>query len=155
MVGKLCAQINSSEILHGIKPFRPNSVSALGNLKMVKDMNLAKEFQGFARDLPWTPSHRSVDNGSKIAIMDLNDVFEMNRVRAGFIYVDIDQTYPEHNHPPDEIYFLISGTAKWRWGGNHNYQTITAGNLIYNHPYNWHGVCAGHTPVLALYLQTA
>lgn len=131
----------------------PSSLPSLRNLSLAKDMKLAKDFQKFANELPWRPSPRTVDKGKDMVVVAFNEMFEMENVAVGLIYVDVDRTYPEHNHPPAEIYFLISGTAKWRYGGNHDYQNITAGNMIYNHPFNWHGVKAGPTPVLALYLQ--
>ncbi len=60
--------------------------------------------------------------------------------------------YPEHNHPPPELYLTLSGTAEWRYGGCESYRTVSAGNLLYNNPHDLHGVRAGDTPLLALYL---
>jgi hypothetical protein len=138
-----------------IRDWVSHPLPCLDNLALVRDMKLAKDFQQFAINLPWSHSPRTIDQGREMAVLDFNTMFELGDCIAGLIYVDTGKAYPEHNHPPAELYFLISGTADWRWGGNHNYQTISAGNLVYNHPYNWHGVKAGATPVLALYLQTA
>lgn len=135
------------------REFKPNPLPCLENLDLVRDMKLAKDFQQFAVHLPWSHSPRTIDRGHEMAVLDFNSMFDMGNCIAGLIYVDLEKTYPEHNHPPSELYFLISGAANWRWGGNDNYQSITAGNLIYNHPYNWHGVRAEANPVLALYLQ--
>ena len=137
------------------KPFDARPIGALRNLHHVKDMKLAKDFREFARELPWRDSPRTVDRGETLGIFDLNDVFEMGDIVAGLMYVDSGAAYPEHNHFPREMYFLISGTAHWRYGGHHDYRSITAGNVIYNHPWNFHGVIAGHTPSLSMYLQTA
>ena len=136
------------------RDLKPNPLPCLDNLALVRDMKLARDFQQFAIHLPWRHSPRTIDQGCEMAVLDFNSMFDLGDCIAGLIYVDLEKAYPEHNHPPAELYFLISGTADWRWGGNHNYQTITAGNLIFNHPYNWHGVKTGVTPVLALYLQT-
>lgn len=135
------------------KDFKPNPLPCLGNLKLVKDMKLAKDFQQFAHYLPWSFSPRTTDQGADVALVDFSKMLEMDNIIAGLMYVDIGKAYPEHNHPPEELYFLISGTAKWRWGGHHQFSRITAGNLIYNQPYDWHGVIADTTPVLALYIQ--
>ncbi|WP_423908613.1 dimethylsulfonioproprionate lyase family protein [Candidatus Spongiihabitans sp.] len=153
MVKVFSAQVKKNKTPNKVKDFKPNPLPCLGNLKLVKDMKLAKDFQQFAHYLPWGFSPRTLDQGKHVAIMDFRKMFEMGKVTAGLMYVDVYSAYPEHNHPPDEIYFLISGTAKWRWGGHRHFRSITAGNLIYNYPYNWHGVKAGPTPVLALYLQ--
>ncbi len=136
-----------------VKNFSPNPLSCLRHLKWVKDMKLAKDFQQIAPYLPWGYSPRTIDQGKHLAIMDFSKMFEMGAVVAGLMYVDVEQSYPLHNHPSHEMYFIISGTARWRWGGHLHFRHITAGNLLYNHPYNWHGVAAGSTPVLALYIQ--
>ncbi|WP_424947603.1 dimethylsulfonioproprionate lyase family protein [Candidatus Spongiihabitans sp.] len=148
----------SNQLKHHAKPeevkgFKPNPLPCLRHLNSVKDMKLAQAFQQFAHYLPWGFSPRTDDRGEHVAIMDFSKMFEMGKVVAGLMYVDAGCAYPEHNHPPAEIYFLISGTAKWRWGGHKDYRRLTAGNLLYNHPYDWHGVEAGPTPVLALYVQ--
>ncbi len=134
------------------RDFRPSPLPALAHLQEVKDMKLAREFREFAHFLPWKYSPRTIDQGQEVAIMELGSMFELEEVAAGLMYVDSHQVYPEHNHPPDEMYFLISGTARWRYGGHHDYRSVTAGNILYNHPWNWHGVKAGATPVLALFL---
>lgn len=133
--------------------FKPNPLPVLYNKNWVKDMKLARDFREFAEYLPWQYSPRSADYGEEMAIMDFNDLFELDNLVTGLMYVDSEKAYPEHNHLPDEMYFLISGTGLWRFGGNENYQSVTAGNVIYNHPWNWHGVRAGQAPLLALYLQ--
>lgn len=138
-----------------VKTFSPNPLPCLDNLQWVKDMKLAKDFQKFARYLPWGYSPRTLDRGKEVAIMDFSRLFAMDTVGVGLMYVDVEKSYPLHNHPPHEMYFIISGSAQWRWGGHDAFRNMTAGNLLYNHPYNWHGVVAGSTPVLALYIQVA
>ena len=136
------------------KPFSPNPLPYLRNLHWVKDMKLARDFREFAPYLPWKLSPRMKDRGEKGGIVDFGAMFELGDIINGLMYVDAEQIYQEHNHQRHEMYFLISGTGEWRWGGHHDYQTITAGNVIYNHPWNWHGVKAGAAPVLAMFLLT-
>ncbi|NKB76482.1 MAG: hypothetical protein GKR96_05400 [Gammaproteobacteria bacterium] len=135
------------------KPFDANPLPALANLSLVKDMALAKRFQMFAPGLPWDYSPRTSDEGTELAVCDFGKVLDMDGLDVGVIYVDCHREYPLHNHPPHELYFLVSGTAKWRYGQHLDYESLTAGNLIHNEPNDWHGVIAGHTPVLALYAQ--
>lgn len=153
IVKTFSAQLKSNQKQNKTKDFKPNPLPCLSNLELIKDMKLAKDFQQFANYLPWGFSPRTRDEGKHVAIIDFSKMFEMGRVVAGLMYVDVDNAYPEHNHRPPEIYFLISGTAKWRWGGHRHFRSMSAGNLIYNEPYNWHGVKAGQAPVLALYIQ--
>ncbi len=144
-----------------IKIFEANPLPALAHLSLVKDMALAKRFQTFAKGLPWDYSPRTSDKGTELAVCDFGRVLDMDAVvdglmdslDVGVIYVDCHREYPLHSHPPHELYFLISGTAQWRYGKHEEYQTLTAGNLIHNEPNDRHGVIAGHTPALALYAQ--
>ncbi len=136
------------------RSFTPRLLPALCNLEWVSDMKLAQDFREFAHYLPWVYSPRTLDRGEEVAIVDFGSMFDMTEVLSGLMYVDAEKTYPEHNHPPRELYFLISGTGDWRFGGNDDYRAVSAGNMLFNFPWNWHGVKAGHTPLLALYLQT-
>lgn len=135
-----------------VRDFDPQPIPVLASRALVKDMKLARDFQEFAMCLPWSYSPRTLDKGTEMGIIDFRTMFDLGNVVSGLMYVDSHKSYPEHNHLPGEMYFLISGTALWRHGGSPLYETLTAGNVVYNHPWNWHGVRAGHTPVLALYL---
>lgn len=134
--------------------FAPRPVAALRSLPLIGDMKLARDFSRFARLLPWDYSPRTSDCGEQLAILDFRKILVLPDVIAGLMYVDAGCAYPEHSHPPAELYFILSGTASWRYGGHDGYRTLTAGNLLYNHPGDRHGVRADITPVLAMYLQT-
>ncbi len=60
--------------------------------------------------------------------------------------------YPEHSHPPQEIYLPIAGGGQWRYGGAERYQLLADDALVYNHPGDRHGALAGDEPLLALYI---
>ena len=148
MLARLSGQIGKKQS----RSFSANPLPVLRNLQWVKDMKLAKDFRRFAPYLPWRVSPRTDDQGHQVAIMDFDPIFDMGDIVLGLMYVDARQNYPEHNHAGQEMYFLISGTAEWRYGGHDDYQRLSAGNVIYNYPWDWHGVKAGDTPLLALYL---
>jgi quercetin dioxygenase-like cupin family protein len=46
-------------------------------------------------------------------------------------------TYPAHNHPAPEFYFVISGEAEWYVDDER--QTVKPGTIIYHRPYAVHG----------------
>ena len=148
MLARLSGQLGKKQS----RSFSANPLPVLRNLQWVKDMKLAKDFRRFAPWLPWRVSPRTVDQGHQVAILYFDRIFDMGDIVSGLMYVDVNQHYPEHNHAGQEMYFLISGTADWRYGGHDGYRRLSAGNVIYNYPWDWHGVKAGDTPLLALFL---
>lgn len=58
-------------------------------------------------------------------------------------------TYPEHHHPPAEIYIALSPGA-WRHGGS-DWFTPGIGGLIYNVADTPHAMRAGPEPLLAIW----
>ncbi len=148
MVTRFSRQIGKKQT----RSFSANPLPVLRNLEWVRDMKLAKDFRRLAPCLPWNVSPRTVDQGHQVAILYFDRIFDMGDIVSGLMYVDARQNYPEHNHAGQEMYFLISGTADWRYGGHDGYRKLPAGNVIYNCPWDWHGVKAGDTPLLALFL---
>ena len=90
--------------------------------------------------------------GDKAALCDLNAVFQFKGITVGLLYLNKNVEYPQHDHAPQELYLVLSGTAAWRYGGNEDYKTVPPGNLIYNQPFDLHGVRNGGTPLVALYV---
>ena len=90
--------------------------------------------------------------GNRIALWVFNNLFDLKHHTVGLLYLDPHLAYPEHSHPPPELYLTLSGTASWRYGGCDSYRVVSAGNLLYNNPFDLHGVRAEDTPLLALYL---
>jgi quercetin dioxygenase-like cupin family protein len=61
-------------------------------------------------------------------------------------------TYPAHNHPAREIYFVIEGEADWFVDDEK--QHVTPGSIIMHRPYAVHGwTAAGEKPLKAMWVQ--
>jgi len=71
---------------------------------------------------------------------------------AGLLLMTPNQTYPEHQHNPQELYFVLSGKALWFYGGKQGYRYQKPGDIIYNNPNDLHGIKTEKEPLLALYL---
>ncbi len=69
-------------------------------------------------------------NLPKPAIDDSHIYFGPLEQKSGYVY-------PAHNHPAQEIYYVISGEAQWYVDDEE--QTVKAGSLIYHRPYAAHG----------------
>lgn len=58
--------------------------------------------------------------------------------------------YPDHSHPPEEVYLALSDGA-W-WSAEMDWTEPGAGGLIYNRPGVLHAMRSGRTPFLALWI---
>lgn len=56
---------------------------------------------------------------------------------CGTYYLKPGVTYPAHNHPANEMYYVVDGEADW-WADDEN-QKVRAGNIMYHRPYTVHG----------------
>ena len=148
------AVIRFSEDISTAIPKSPPAETILpsSELRKARDTRLAQQLIQLCDDLPWTESPRTPGMGNTIALCVFNNLFDLKHHTVGLLYLDPQLAYPEHNHPPPELYLTLSGTAEWRYGGYESYRTVSAGNLLYNNPHDLHGVRAGDTPLLALYL---
>lgn len=115
--------------------------------------SLGRRLADVADTLPWVPTMRATDEGSDYALCVLSDVYDLGDVTAGFMYIDVDQQYPEHNHAPQELYLTVSGDGLWRYGGSEDAEVVPAGSVFYNHPrdIHWARTPPGE-PLLALYV---
>ena len=121
-------------------------------LGRARDTRLACQLIDLSDHLPWAESFRTPNMANRIAACSFNDLFDLKHHTAGLLYLDPGLVYPEHQHPPPELYFTLSGTAAWRYGGSQEYRVISAGNLLHNDSLGLHGVRSGDTPLLAFFL---
>ena len=133
-------------------PYEPQKQGALQSLGDVCDTPRAREFAELAGSLRWVESERWNDRGKERALCVLSDAFDLPGLEVGIMYVDSGCAYPIHNHPPQEVYLTISGTAQWRYGGSKTLVDVRPDSVLYNHPFDLHTVQAGDSPLVALYV---
>ena len=102
--------------------------------------------------VPWVPTPRLGDDGAQVALGLVDQVRELGEVQCGLMLLGAGAAYPEHSHPPQEIYLPIADGGSWRFGGSSEYRMLGEDELVYNHPGDRHGAIAGHLPLLALYI---
>ena len=135
-----------------IKSFSAQQQAILKNIDSVATTPFTFNFHQIATDMVWRPSPRTNDNGQLLALSIINDMLDLGDIVAGLMLVSPEETYPLHQHSSQELYLILSGEAKWRYGGDENYRKQSPGDVIYNHPNDLHGVKAGDSMLLALYL---
>jgi quercetin dioxygenase-like cupin family protein len=105
-----------------------------------------------ANEITWVESPRLEDGGTEAALAPMNLVRDLGTLTCGLMLLAPAGAYPEHSHPPQEIYLPIAGDGQWRYGGMEHYQQLGDDTLVYNHPGDRHGAVAGDEPLLALYI---
>lgn len=133
------------------KPFAPSRVPLVDCIDQLDRNTLVDDLIPLADSLPWIPSFRTTDQGRELALVYIHDMLELGPLQLGFILVGADCVFPEHQHKPQELYLVLSGTAQWRYGGNPDYQPVAPLHSLYNHPMDLHGVKTAEQPLLALY----
>lgn len=68
---------------------------------------------------------------------------------AGFSLVAPGVTYPDHHHPPEEIYLVLSGGAWWQFGGS--WHEPGPGGIVHNPPGILHAMRGMDVPLLAIW----
>lgn len=70
-------------------------------------------------------------------------------VWVGVSLIAPDITYPDHQHPPEEVYVVLSD-GDWRQGGE-PWFTPGLGGIVYNPPGIVHAMRARHAPLFAVW----
>lgn len=112
---------------------------------------LGRRFRELAPTLPWTVARQDPD-GTGRGLVSLNDLFDLGPITAGLLCSQRGAGYPEHHHPPQELYVVLDGTASWRFGGAEGYCDVEPGRTFYNHPDGLHGIRNPSEPVVAMYI---
>tara|TARA_Y100001968_G_scaffold327898_1_gene373910 strand:- start:744 stop:1439 length:696 start_codon:yes stop_codon:yes gene_type:complete len=133
-------------------PYQAQILPVLRNLDQVGGSPRANKFVELAPHLRWVQSHRWDDQGEDRALCVLSEAFDLPGLEVGIMYVDQGSAYPLHNHPPQELYLIVSGHAHWRYGGAEQLVEMRPNSTLYNNPLDLHTVEAGDTPLVALYV---
>ena len=72
---------------------------------------------------------------------------ERNDVSVGISLIAPDIRYPEHHHPPEEVYLVLS-QGHWQKSGGAWFEP-GIGGLVHNPPGIRHAMRSGTTPLLA------
>ncbi len=117
--------------------------------------DLAAAFQALAPELSWKT--RAMANGgpgfaeghASARVLDPNGLEQRGGLVAGFSLVAPGVTYPEHDHPPEEIYLVLSGGEWWQAGGA--WHAPGPGGIVHNPPGIQHAMRGTSVPLLAIW----
>jgi len=110
-------------------------------------------------ELPWTQSmainpHRSeLMDTRAVEIIGSTGILETGGIRCGLFLLPPKTVYPSHRHAAEELYYVLSGTA--RWGTDKaNCHSIAPGTFIYHSSWQWHEMITSQEPLLAIWFWT-
>lgn len=113
---------------------------------------LLRDLLTLAPSLPWRPSTRTGDGGTDVALVDLMECLDVPLAGAGIMLLGNHIGYPEHQHPPEELYLILSGRRRWRFGGSDRYVLTEPGQVLSNSSNDLHGVEPGEDLLLAFWI---
>jgi quercetin dioxygenase-like cupin family protein len=142
-------------------PAQPTPRQQLGVCRHLGDAcaamrpDLAAAFLALEPALPWrtrdvpNPSPGFAEGHASARILDPNGLEQRGGLVAGFSLVAPGVTYPEHHHPPEEIYLVLSGGEWWQAGGA--WHAPGPGGIVHNPPGILHAMRGTTGPLLAIW----
>lgn len=116
------------------------------------EWSLLSDFVALAPGLPWKPSTRTDPEGVDVVLLDLFDCLNLGIAGAGVMLLGPGAGYPEHQHRPAEVYLVLHGSRRWRFGGSDRYLKVDQGQVLSNSSMDIHGIEAGDDTLLALWV---
>ena len=115
---------------------------------------LINAFQRLAPALPWysraCPEQPLFEVGHMNAeVLGDKGIERRSDLTVGVTIMAPNLTYPDHHHPPEEIYMVLS-QGSWRQGATPWYET-GFGGYIYNPPNILHAITSSETPLVAIW----
>ena len=117
--------------------------------------DLADAFRALEPELTWRT--RAMTNAgpgfaeghASARILEPTGLEQRGGLVSGFSLVAPGVTYPEHDHPPEEIYLVLSGGEWWKQGGA--WHAPGAGGIVHNPPGIRHAMRGTSVPLLAIW----
>ncbi len=117
---------------------------------------VAESFVALEPEFTWRRSPRTTglgeafERGYASAIVVGTDGVEIrDDVRIGISLMAPELRYPDHDHPPEEIYLVLSG-GEWRQASG-AWFAPGSGGFVHNPPHIVHAMRSTETPLLAIW----
>ncbi len=131
--------------------FEASHIDAVTSLSALPPHPLTTSLLDLSDSLPWIPSPRVDDGGTNVGLVLLDHCVELDGLQAGLTVVGPHSDYPEHDHPPAEVYLVLGGEAEWRFGGSTQRVTVGAGGVVHNNPHDRHIMVTNDQPTVAIW----
>lgn len=92
---------------------------------------------------------RFFDGHANALIVGAEGIERRDDVMVGISLMAPHVRYPDHQHPPEEVYVSLAGGAWWKEGGE--WYRPGSGGLVYNEPNVLHAMATEDDPLLAIW----
>ncbi len=118
---------------------------------------LADALSGIAPSLMWVtrPNGENDDPTFKArhanaVVVGAGGLEARNDIRIGMSLLAPETRYPDHRHPPEEIYTVLS-PGEWKQGADGDFRAPGTGGFVHNVPNIVHGMRSTNVPLLAVW----
>ena len=117
---------------------------------------LSEALGGLAPELSWqrrvnaeTQGERFYNGHANTIVVGPDGLEQRSDILIGVSLVAPDVWYPEHNHPPEEVYVVMS-EGEW-YREEAGWYTPGMGSVVYHQPWITHAMRSGSRPLLAVW----
>lgn len=127
-----------------------------GAMTMADAAPIVEVFKSVAWGLPWTtapPGKLTCKMEGRYTFASLigpNELIHSDTIRFGAFLVAPDTVYPSHWHAAEEIYMIVSGTARWNVD-DCAFAEVPPGSIFRHRPWQPHATITLSEPMLALW----
>ncbi|MDH3704059.1 MAG: dimethylsulfoniopropionate lyase, partial [Alphaproteobacteria bacterium] len=118
---------------------------------------LADALAGISPRLAWSQRPNGADDDADFkdrhanaVVFGVNGLEQRNDVRIGISLLAPETRYPDHRHPPEEIYTVLS-PGDWKQGVDGPWRSPGIGGFVHNTPNIVHAMRSKDVPLLAVW----
>jgi quercetin dioxygenase-like cupin family protein len=134
---------------------QPALASLSGALANLPPGLLAPLLKACAPVIPWTVGDFKMPasfagRSAYVEIVGPEGLAHREDLRFGLYVQTPDSLYPPHNHAAEELYYVLSGTARWQKADG-EFRALAPGTLIRHAPWERHAMRTDSEPLLAMW----
>lgn len=117
---------------------------------------IAEALRSIAWELPWTTAPAGKLTGKMegrytfASLIGPDELIHSDTIRFGAFLIAPDTVYPSHWHAAEEIYMIVSGTARWNVD-DYAFAAVRPGSVFRHKPWQRHATITSSEPMLALW----
>ena len=156
----LAERLGASALRFALAPSEPQPAlaSLAAALERLPPGPLAPLLRNCAPRVPWTVGDFKMPasfagRSAYVEIVGPEGLARREDLRFGLYVQTPESLYPPHNHAAEELYYVLSGTARWQKADG-EFRAMAPGTLIRHAPWERHAMQTAREPLLAMWTWT-